>query len=103
MLLLSQPTSRLFDAGPPPRAANEDAGETDADADAARQLSHTLVMTRVKGAAQWAAAMQRLGIAADAADVREEAKVKDDLEVLMDSVKRKRRKKITKHKCVYAF
>ncbi|KAF8609892.1 hypothetical protein BDV93DRAFT_502808 [Ceratobasidium sp. AG-I] len=98
MLLLSQPTSRLFNAGPPPRAASEDAGETDADADAARQLSHTLVMTRVQGAAQWATAMQRLGITADAADVREEARVQEDLDVLMDSVQRKRRKKITKHK-----
>jgi nitric oxide reductase activation protein len=104
MLLLSQPTSRLFNTLPPPRAPAEDnAGETDADADAARALSHALVMSRVQSAADWAGAIQRLGVTADAADAREEARVQDDLDVLMDSVQRKRRKKITKHKCVDAL
>ncbi|KAG8746908.1 hypothetical protein FRC10_003079 [Ceratobasidium sp. 414] len=102
MLLLSQPTSRLFEAAfPAPRAQETDqdgVGETDADADAARALSHALVMSRVRGAVDWKAALEKLGVGANAADVQEEARVEGDLAVLMDSVKRKRRKKITKHK-----
>ncbi|KAG9123775.1 hypothetical protein FRC07_014004 [Ceratobasidium sp. 392] len=101
MLLLSQPVSRLFETGLPPQLPRaqltdqDGAGETDADADAARALSHALVMSRVRGAVDWKAALERLGVeASSAADAREEA----DLAVLMDSVKRKRRKKITKHK-----
>ncbi|KAG8693485.1 hypothetical protein FRC08_009086 [Ceratobasidium sp. 394] len=104
MLLLSQPTSRLFETGhPAPRALETDQdgmGETDADADAARALSHALVMSRVRGAVDWKAALEKLGVEASAAEVQEEARVGGDLAVLMDSVKRKRRKKITKHKCV---
>lgn len=73
--------------------------ESDADADAARALSHALVMSRVQGAVDWKAALQKLGVEANsAADVEEEARVGGDLAVLLDSVKRKRRKKITKHK-----
>lgn len=98
MLLLSQPTSRLFTTEPPPRPPTDDAGETDSDADAARALSHALVMSRVQGAASWAETMQRLGLQPAVAEVSEEARVQSDLDVLMDSVKRKRRKKITKHK-----
>ncbi|KAG8732710.1 hypothetical protein FRC12_019165 [Ceratobasidium sp. 428] len=104
MLLLNQPITRLFETGLPnlPRAQPADrdgAGESDADADAARALSHALVMSRVRGAVDWKAALGRLGVeASSAADVLEEARVGSDLAVLMDSVKRKRRKKITKHK-----
>ncbi|KAB5595635.1 hypothetical protein CTheo_873 [Ceratobasidium theobromae] len=98
MLLLSQPTSRLFTTEPPPRTQADDAGETDSDADAARALSHALVMSKVQSAALWADTMAHLGIPVDAGDMREEARVQSDLDVLMDSVRRKRRKKITKHK-----
>ncbi|CAE7089792.1 unnamed protein product [Rhizoctonia solani] len=84
MLLLSQPTSRLFTTDPPKRQSEE---AEDADADAARSLSHALVMSRVEGAAVWADTLARLGVPADP--------VPSDVE--MDSVKRKRRKKITKH------
>ncbi|KAG9102590.1 hypothetical protein FRC06_001709 [Ceratobasidium sp. 370] len=102
MLLLSQPTSQLFETRLPATRAQETdqdgAGETDADADAARALSHALVMSRVRGAVDWKAALEKLGVGASAAEVQEEARVGGDLAVLMDSVKRKRRKKITKHK-----
>ncbi|KAG8763097.1 hypothetical protein FRC11_006033 [Ceratobasidium sp. 423] len=93
MLLLSQPTSRLFTTDPPKRPMDESA-ETDSDADAARNLSHALVMSRVQSAAVWADTLARLGVPADP--------VEDAVPepVSMDSVKRKRRKKITKHKWV---
>ncbi|CAE6516956.1 unnamed protein product [Rhizoctonia solani] len=91
MLLLSQPTSRLFTTDPPKQRTDE-VDETDSDADAARSLSHALVMSRVQGAAVWADTLARLGVPADP--------VEDAVPepVSMDSVKRKRRKKITKHK-----
>ncbi|QRV85833.1 hypothetical protein RhiJN_13851 [Ceratobasidium sp. AG-Ba] len=102
MLLLSQPTSRLFDTGLPPRAqpdVDTTGIESDADADAARALSHALVMSRVRGAVDWKVVLEKLGTdVSSAADVSEEARVGGDLAVLLDSVKRKRRKKITKHK-----
>ncbi|CAE6441749.1 unnamed protein product [Rhizoctonia solani] len=90
MLLLSQPTSRLFTTEPPKRASTDDSAETDSDADAARSLSHALVMSRVQSAAVWANTLIRLGVPADVDTIPEL--------VSMDSVKRKRRKKITKHK-----
>ncbi|CAE6436569.1 unnamed protein product [Rhizoctonia solani] len=89
MLLLSQPTSRLFTTEPPKRSLTDDPTETDSDADAARNLSHALVMSRVQSAAIWADTLTRLGVPADPQDAEL---------VSMDSVKRKRRKKITKHK-----
>ncbi|KAJ1309594.1 hypothetical protein OPQ81_006367 [Rhizoctonia solani] len=92
MLLLSQPTSRLFTTDPPKRVPTDESAETDSDADAARNLSHALVMSRVQGAAIWADTLARLGVPPDP--------VEDAVYELvsMDSVKRKRRKKITKHK-----
>ncbi|CAE6478732.1 unnamed protein product [Rhizoctonia solani] len=90
MLLLSQSTSRLFTTDPPKRQT-EDSSETDSDADAARSLSHALVMSRVQGAAVWADTLARLGVPADPTEQIQDV-------VSMDSVKRKRRKKITKHK-----
>ncbi|KDN34600.1 hypothetical protein RSAG8_12299, partial [Rhizoctonia solani AG-8 WAC10335] len=86
MLLLSQPTSRLFTTEPPKRTQADESAESDSDADAARNLSHALVMSRVQSAAVWADTLARLGVPADVEDVS------------MDSVQRKRRKKITKHK-----
>jgi ribosomal protein L21 len=69
--------------------------DPDADADAARLLSRSLVMQNITSRMEWDTVLSRLGFKGDT-DI-ESLKVAM-ANVQMDSVKRKRRKKITKHK-----
>lgn len=105
-LLLNQPTNSLFESAPgfltsaptipqaplntlddPPVASAE------ADADTARQLSRSLVMSRVQNVVEWETALARLGLE----EVKEPIPPIPE-EISMDSTKRKRRKKMKKHK-----
>lgn len=101
LLLLSQPPSSLFESlqgkhlSPSPShltelASGEDAFGTimedeEADVDAARLLAKSLVTQRVSSTMDWSDVMVKLGLP-------------DDIRVQMDSVKRKRKKKMTKHR-----
>jgi len=60
--------------------------DPEADADTARLLARAMVVQRVQSSRDWAAVLSKLGLESE------------DIVVEMDSVKRKRRKKITKHK-----
>ncbi|KAI0056453.1 hypothetical protein BV25DRAFT_1842312 [Artomyces pyxidatus] len=111
-LVLTQPATALFEASPafdpaaPRRAAPaeqqtsvlDDPPEAspEADADAARQLARALVMNTVGGAVQFEDALRRLGL--DLSVGRESVTDVSELQVDMDSTKRKRRKKMKKHK-----
>lgn len=106
-LLLNQPASALFEPvkantnsiiPPSPLGTIDDppVASPEADSDAARQLSRSLVMSRVGNTVDWEHALARLGLG--------EAKLLDmptSSNVTMDSVKRKRRKKMKKHKYVF--
>lgn len=123
LLLLTQPTSTIFDAADPstplftsskdhinthsqlPFATIDNPPELspDADADAARQLAHTLVMSRVAGAVSWHQVLSRLGLSAkfsenDMALAKETAQ--EWVTIHADSTRRKKRKKMKKHKYV---
>ncbi|THU77809.1 hypothetical protein K435DRAFT_701540 [Dendrothele bispora CBS 962.96] len=120
LLLLSEPSSILASAPPssvsslndPSRLVerkpkvpnlfdNPPESSLEGDAEAARQLTYTLTMNRAGAAAEWEATLKRLGL-----DVTEDADRvglqerldKEIRDVLMDSTKRKRRKKMKKHK-----
>ncbi|KAK0483861.1 hypothetical protein IW261DRAFT_1465461 [Armillaria novae-zelandiae] len=74
---------------------------TDADADAARQLTRALTLSQAGSAVAWENTLKRLGLDVNAqpdriGSQREIRKVWRD--IVMDSVKRKRRKKMKKHK-----
>ncbi|KDQ60921.1 hypothetical protein JAAARDRAFT_31918 [Jaapia argillacea MUCL 33604] len=109
LLLLSLPASSVFESQPtftpsleesPPAKMEslEDPPEAspEADADAARQLARALVMNRVGSTVSWESTLQRLGM--DVAQGRTTPVDLSPLQVYMDSVKRKRRKKMNKHK-----
>ncbi|KAG9001292.1 hypothetical protein FRB90_011649 [Tulasnella sp. 427] len=95
MLLLSQPVGTLFEPAqqlqtttqqPPANALGAEAVEDpEADVNAARLLARSLVMQKVGATLEWSEIMAKLG-------------AKDELVVEMDSVKRKRRKKMNKHR-----
>ncbi|KAJ6630592.1 hypothetical protein B0H10DRAFT_836153 [Mycena sp. CBHHK59/15] len=72
----------------------------DADADAARQLTRALTMTRAGATVAWESTLRRLGVDVDLAanDLRAKEWNQEWEDILMDSVKRKRRKKMKKHK-----
>ena len=100
-LLLNQPTSALFETAQATQPSapfvatidNPPEASAEADADAARQLSRALVVNRVGNTVDWDVTLQRLGISAsDVVGPTEEANV------LLDSTKRKRRRKMKKHK-----
>jgi hypothetical protein len=99
LLGLNQPGASVFDAvsstaflahakSAESTLEGSEAEESSAEADAhtARQLSHAIVMNRVGSAIAFDAALARLGLDTT------------DLAVQMDSVKRKRRSKMKKHK-----
>jgi len=108
LLLLDQPVANLFRPGPiqfttslkdaqaaaAASSAARDASlmhedsmdDPEGDADTARSLARAMVLHRVNAGKEWAATLSVLGI-------ESEGNVID-----MDSVKRKRKKKITKHK-----
>jgi hypothetical protein len=71
------------------------------DAETARQLTHSLTMNRAGAAADWEMTLRRLGLDVDAEADRvglQERLEKEFRDVMMDSTKRKRRKKMKKHK-----
>lgn len=123
LLLLDQPTSTIFEATDPSTplfTSSEDQlisdsrsslatidnppeSSSDADADAARQLAHALVMNRVGGAIVWQRALSRLGLGAkylenDMTLAKETAQ--EWVTIHADSTRRKKRKKMKKHKYV---
>ncbi|KAF8447882.1 hypothetical protein L210DRAFT_3610063 [Boletus edulis BED1] len=121
LLLLDQPTSTIFEASDPstplftsfedqvnndsrhsiPTIDNPPESSPDADADAARQLAHALVMNRVGDAVAWQQALSRLGLSAkyseeDMTLAKETAQ--EWVTIHADSTRRKKRKKMKKHK-----
>ncbi|KAJ7097723.1 hypothetical protein B0H15DRAFT_822357 [Mycena belliarum] len=72
----------------------------DADAEAARQLTRALTMLRAGATVSWESTLRRLGLDVDlaASDLRAKEWNQDWEDILADSVKRKRRKKMKKHK-----
>lgn len=126
LLLLNQPTSAIFEAADPPAPLstssedqvnndsrppfatidNSPESSPDADADAARQLAHTLVMNRVGGAVAWQQALSGLGLSVkfsenDMTLAKESAQ--EWVSIHADSTRRKKRKKMKKHKYVPFF
>lgn len=102
LLLLSQPPSALFESNRAFALSNNVASELSSasqnqdafgqamedeedDVNAARLLARSLVMQRVSSTMDWSDVMVKLGLP-------------DDVRVEMDSVKRKRKKKMTKHR-----
>lgn len=123
LLLLSQPTSAIFEAADPSAPlftssedqVNNDSrpsfttidnfpeSSPDADADAARQLAHALVMNSVGGAITWQQTLSRLGLGVkfsenDMTLAKESAQ--EWVSIHADSARRKKRKKMKKHKYV---
>lgn len=75
----------------------------EADAEAARLLARALVVHRVGSTLDWENVLAHLG---DKESMLNRRAVEDEIvrgRILMDSTKRKRRKKMTKHKCVVSF
>lgn len=117
LLLISQPTSifrpvppnhPLFDILQSPVAPQNPFGfdpasepSIDADAEAARQLTRALTMNKAGATVSWENTLKLLGLdvaqEADRADLQQQFD-KEWHEVMMDSTKRKRRKKMKKHK-----
>ncbi|KAG9010119.1 hypothetical protein FRB94_004373 [Tulasnella sp. JGI-2019a] len=104
LLLLSQPPSALFESNRAFALSNNVASELSSasqsqaqdafgqamedeenDVNAARLLARSLVMQRVSSTMDWSDVMVKLGLP-------------DDARVELDSVKRKRKKKMTKHR-----
>ncbi|KAF8519484.1 hypothetical protein BU17DRAFT_89875 [Hysterangium stoloniferum] len=108
LLHLSQPTSAIFESPkeafdelpPPQEATTSSLGEAsevsaDADADAARQLARALAVNRLGGWIDWEEVLAKLGDS----DSKHAAQIPlSSFGVNMDSTKRKRRKKMSKHK-----
>ena len=97
LLLLSQPVNALFESAPQPtmeptpvQVPGEDGltfshDDPEGDINAARLLARSLVIHRVGSVIDWSDTLKKLG-------------AESDLVVNMDSVKRKRRKKMNKHR-----
>ncbi|KAK7020430.1 DUF1713 domain-containing protein [Favolaschia claudopus] len=116
LLLLSDPSSILN--SPPPHAplfpqqpyhwtdkfmappAEATKLSIDPDAEAARQLTRALTMTRAGATVSWEDTLRRLGFDVELAaeELRAEEWNQEWEDILADSVKRKRRKKMKKHK-----
>ena len=117
LLLISNPTSifrpvppnhSIFDALQPPTATQNTLGfdpasepSIDADAEAARQLTRALTMNKAGATVSWEDTLKYLGLdvaqEADRVNLQQQFD-KEWREVMMDSTKRKRRKKMKKHK-----
>ena len=117
LLLISQPTSifrpvppnhSILDALQPPTAPLNPLGfdpasepSVDADAEAARQLTRALTMNKAGATVSWEDTLRYLGLdvaqEADRVNLQQQFD-KEWQEVMMDSTKRKRRKKMKKHK-----
>lgn len=113
LLLVSQPATSLFESSPtpfvPPQAPKPQVsslGSTDeipepspeADADTARQLARALVVNRVGASLSWEDTLRRLGLDDTASKAEEVSVAQAVYDAYMDSVKRKRRRKMKKHK-----
>lgn len=117
LLLISDPTSifrpvppnhSIFDPLQLPTAQQNPFGSDpasepsiDADAEAARQLTRALTMNKAGATVSWEETLKYLGldVAKDADRVNLQQQFdKDWQEVMMDSTKRKRRRKMKKHK-----
>jgi Mitochondrial domain of unknown function (DUF1713) len=82
-----------------------DAQGVDADVEAARQLARGLTLNKAGPAVAWEATLKRLGLdpSADPARVEMQGEMDrewEDVQILLDSTKRKRRSKMKKHKYV---
>ncbi|KAI6022742.1 hypothetical protein EDC04DRAFT_2869690 [Pisolithus marmoratus] len=120
LLLLSQPSSTLFDSLNPsalpfstpsdsintrhtPFTTIDDPPESsaEADADAARQLAHALVVNRVGATMAWQHSVSRLGLSQESF-VDDLISAKESAQkwvgIYADSTRRKKRKKMKKHK-----
>jgi hypothetical protein len=74
----------------------------EADAEAARQLARALVINRVGAAITWEETLRKLGMDVDGDLTGPRDSISKELEeVLLDSTRRKRRKKMKKHKSVF--
>lgn len=117
LLLLSQPSSMLFDHSALPFSTPSDPANTrhsslltiddppessaEADADAARQLAHALVVNRVGATMAWEHSVSRLGLSresfvGDLISAKESAQ--KWVGIYADSTRRKKQKKMKKHK-----
>lgn len=84
-----------------PSFGTSDAFLLDADAEAARQLTRALTMTKASATVSWEGTLKTLGLDVSKESERvnlQEQFDKDWEEVMLDSTKRKRRKKMKKHK-----
>jgi hypothetical protein len=115
LLNIGQPGSSVFDISSPtlllPQEASAETGHAatidnppeaspESDADAARQLARAMVVNKLGAALAWEQTLQRLGLD-EAKGRREEVNLAQaEFDALMDSTKRKRRKKMKKHKYV---
>ncbi|KAK2466724.1 hypothetical protein APHAL10511_000982 [Amanita phalloides] len=70
------------------------------DSETARQLTRAIAMNKAGAMAEWEATLRRLGLDVEMEPQRVEMKeqMEKEWEVMMDSTKRKRRKKMRKHK-----
>ncbi|KZT09625.1 uncharacterized protein LAESUDRAFT_646215 [Laetiporus sulphureus 93-53] len=112
LLLMSQPTSMIFESAAtpfsiPPKATpavsvdglNEPPEATpEEDADAARLLARALVINRVAPSIAWENTLQKLGLDLSEGRAEEVKLAEAEFDAYMDSTKRKRRKKMKKHK-----
>ncbi|CAL1705142.1 unnamed protein product [Somion occarium] len=119
LLTISQPTVSIFESMPfanfPPQTPKISENEGDrigmgsmfddppeasaeSDADAARQLARALVVNRVGASLAWEDTLRRLGLDPAEGRVEEVKMAEAEYEMFMDSVKRKRRKKMKTHK-----
>lgn len=74
------------------------ASSEDADADVARVLARALVVQRIESSQKWGSVMKQLGLKAEELKIPVALEGTEDAVVSLDSVKRKRRKKMNKHK-----
>ena len=113
LLTISQPTTVLFDNPPVPfsptflsqgRSASyadfddPPVSSPESDADASRQLTRTIVLNRVASTIAWEDTLQRLGLDVSEGRAEELTAAKAEFDMHMDSVKRKRKRKMKKHK-----
>jgi hypothetical protein len=122
LLLLSQPSSTIFESAPQdtplfqtseemPKAQLQSGqfhsldeppeSSFETDADAARQLGHALVMNRVGGIVSWQNTLAKLGLGGETAEgsaVNAKESAQEWVTIYTDSTKRKKRKKMKKHK-----
>lgn len=113
LLTVSQPISSLFESSSQgfnwPPVSNVEASSfntiddppeasPEADADAARQLARSFVVSRVGASLAWEDTLRRLGLDVAEGRAEEVSLAQAEYDILMDSTKRKRRKKMKKHK-----